>query len=54
MELYNHCEVCISPFHVTEILQNAQVPFIFAASLVIFLEFSFSHVSPVSKTAPAI
>jgi hypothetical protein len=47
MELFNLHEVHINPFHVTEVLQNAQVPFIFAASLVIFLEFSFFHVSPV-------
>jgi len=47
MELFNHFEVRINPFHVTEVLQNGQVPFIFAASLVIFLEFSFCHVSPV-------
>jgi len=47
MELFNHCEVHINPFHATEVLQNAQVPFIFAASLVIFLEFPFSHVNQV-------
>jgi len=47
MELFNLCEVHINPFHVTEVLQNAQVPFIFAARFVIILEFSFSHVSPV-------
>jgi hypothetical protein len=47
MELFNLCEVHINPFHVTEVLQNAQVPFIFATSLVIFLEFSFSPVSSV-------